>query len=64
MPTPLPDSVDALRAQIAAGLAAKFLCFWGHDPKHPGRLERECLSQWDQCHSRSAATAIPRPSTS
>jgi ribA/ribD-fused uncharacterized protein len=46
MPTTVPDSVDALRAQIAAGLVPKFLCFWGHEPKHFGRLERECLSQW------------------
>lgn len=35
-----------MRAQIATGLAPKFLCFWGHEPNHPGRLERECLSQW------------------
>lgn len=42
----LPTSVAELRAQVAAGRTHKFVLFWGHEAKHPARLDRECLSQW------------------
>lgn len=26
--------------------AIAFLFFWGHTPKHPGKIDASCLSQW------------------
>ncbi len=42
----LPLSKESLIAAIATGAEPKFLFFWGHQPKHPHQVGKECLSQW------------------
>lgn len=42
----LPHTKESLIAAIATGLEPKFLFFWGHQPKHPHQVGKECLSQW------------------
>ncbi len=39
-------SVDELIRLHRAGRGAQYLCFWGHKPKHSGRVDRSCLSNW------------------
>jgi hypothetical protein len=43
---PEPLDVDSLCAAVEAGLAPKFLFFWGHTPEAGAALGKECLSQW------------------
>ncbi|MFF2653631.1 NADAR family protein [Streptomyces sp. NPDC058045] len=40
------DSVEALRAAVAAGQRFKYLMFWGHRPRPDGGIGSSCLSQW------------------
>ena len=40
------ESLDALKAQQAAGQPLKFLFFWGHRPERDGRVGKGCFSQW------------------
>ena len=42
----LVRSVGGLRALIDAGVAVKYLHFWGHRPEPDGTAGRGCLSQW------------------
>lgn len=35
-----------LVAALDAGKEVGFLCFWGHTPKTPTRVDASCLSQW------------------
>ncbi|MGW0365384.1 NADAR family protein [Streptomyces sp. NPDC002990] len=37
---------DKLIEQVRRGERVKFLPFWGHRPRHDGRLGPSCLSQW------------------
>ncbi|WP_320773231.1 NADAR family protein [Streptomyces sp. CRN 30] len=37
---------EALVAAVRAGARVKYLCFWGHRPRHDGRAGPGCLSQW------------------
>ncbi len=37
---------ESLIASIAQGYRPKFLFFWSHEPKIPGQVGKECLSQW------------------
>lgn len=39
-------SVVQLVREIEKGSMLKFLFFWGHTPKVPGRLDQSCLSNW------------------
>src|SRR3954447_5082694 len=39
-------TVRELTALTAAGVRVKYLCFWGHRPRHGGSVGAECLSQW------------------
>ncbi len=39
-------TVEELRRLLRAGAGARFLCFWGHKPKTPDRIDRSCLSNW------------------
>lgn len=41
-----PYDRDALATQIAQGLVPDLLFFWGHTPKHPTAVGKECFSQW------------------
>lgn len=43
--TPIVD-MPSLLAHIAQGWQPKYLFFWGHQPRHIGRIGQECLSQW------------------
>jgi ribA/ribD-fused uncharacterized protein len=36
----------ALIARMDDGLTPEFVCFWGHTPKHPDSVGKECFSQW------------------
>ncbi len=36
---------DLIRAEDA-GQRLKYVCFWGHEPRHDGRIGASCLSQW------------------
>ena len=36
----------ALMAYVNQGQSVKYLFFWGHTPRQPDRLGKECLSQW------------------
>jgi ribA/ribD-fused uncharacterized protein len=38
--------VKALVAAVEQGYRPKFVFFWHEDPRHPGRVGEECLSQW------------------
>ncbi|MET9734003.1 NADAR family protein [Streptomyces sp. NPDC006458] len=40
------DSRDALIGAVRAGVAIKYLHFWGHRPAPDGRIGAGCLSQW------------------
>lgn len=40
------DSWDALVREVRAGTRVKYLHFWGHRPRHDGRVGASCLSQW------------------
>lgn len=40
------DDLDALLRAFRSGERLKFLYFWGHTPKAPGLVGKECLSQW------------------
>lgn len=35
-----------LRLEVQQGQQFKYLCFWGHSPKNPQRIDASCLSQW------------------
>ncbi len=37
---------DELVRLHRAGRGARYLCFWGHKPKEPARVDRSCLSNW------------------
>lgn len=37
---------DQLVRLHRAGSRARYLCFWGHKPRDPGRIDRSCLSNW------------------
>lgn len=37
---------EALIQRHATGETFKWLLFWGHTPKVPGRVDASCLSQW------------------
>ena len=39
-------SVEELLAIIKRGARPKYVFFWGHKPKVPGRVDRSCLSNW------------------
>ena len=39
------NRADLIR-RTAAGESFKWLFFWGHTPKTPGRVDASCLSQW------------------
>lgn len=39
-------SIEDLRALVGTGVRPKYLHFWGHVPKVPGRLDESCLSNW------------------
>ncbi len=39
-------TVDALIAELAGELNAKWLLFWGHTPSSDGMLSKGCFSQW------------------
>ena len=38
--------VESLCVACAQGKRFKYLFFWGHRPKLPGRVDASCLSQW------------------
>ncbi len=40
------DSWDALTREVRSGARVKYLHFWGHRPRHDGRVGASCLSQW------------------
>ncbi|UQX03244.1 NADAR family protein [Streptomyces sp. RerS4] len=40
------EMIDTLIEQVSRGERVKFLPFWGHRPRHDGRLGPSCLSQW------------------
>lgn len=39
-------SVQELVQVVARGARPKYIFFWGHKPKVPGRLDHSCLSNW------------------
>jgi ribA/ribD-fused uncharacterized protein len=39
-------SIEELCAAVNRGEAPKFVHFWGHRPRRPGRIDQACLSQW------------------
>ncbi|MDO3409923.1 NADAR family protein [Saccharibacillus sp. CPCC 101409] len=39
-------NLAALRKAYNGGQRLKYLFFWGHTPKTPGRVDASCLSQW------------------
>jgi ribA/ribD-fused uncharacterized protein len=39
-------SVKELIAMVKRGAHPKYVFFWGHKPKVPGRLDQSCLSNW------------------
>jgi ribA/ribD-fused uncharacterized protein len=38
--------VKELIEQVSRGEPVKYLYFWGHSPRHDGRIGASCLSQW------------------
>ncbi|KPI15744.1 Conserved hypothetical protein CHP02464 [Actinobacteria bacterium OK074] len=40
------DSRDALVRAVRSGARVKYLHFWGHRPRHDGKVGSSCLSQW------------------
>ena len=38
--------VQTLRASVAAGLALRYVFFWGHQPPKNGGVDKSCFSQW------------------
>lgn len=42
--------VDDLLGSVRAGVRPKYLFFWSHRPRVPGRLDAACLSQWWPVH--------------
>ncbi len=40
------DSRDALIREARTGTRVTYLYFWGHRPRHDGRVGASCLSQW------------------
>lgn len=40
------QSREEFEALVAAGGRPKYLFFWGHTPKAPGRVDASCLSNW------------------
>ncbi|MFF8944658.1 NADAR family protein [Streptomyces sp. NPDC014864] len=40
------DSRDALIRAVRTGTRVRYLYFWGHRPRHDGRVGASCLSQW------------------
>ena len=38
--------IDDLLTLVEKGARPKFLFFWGHTPKVPGRVDQSCLSNW------------------
>ncbi|MEI7057374.1 NADAR family protein [Nocardioides sp. CCNWLW239] len=39
-------SRDELVAAVDAGARPKYVHFWGHTPRRPGKLDKSCFSQW------------------
>ena len=39
-------TVEELVRSHRAGKGARYLCFWGHTPWDPARIDRSCLSNW------------------
>ncbi len=39
-------SVQELVDVVARGVRPKYVFFWGHKPKVPGRVDHSCLSNW------------------
>ena len=39
-------SVEDLAALVRSGSRLKFVFFWGHTPRVPGRVDQSCLSNW------------------
>ena len=39
-------TVDELVALVESGARPKYVFFWGHTPKVPGRTDQSCLSNW------------------
>ncbi len=39
-------TVEELVSVHRAGMGARYLCFWGHKPRGPERVDRSCLSNW------------------
>jgi ribA/ribD-fused uncharacterized protein len=40
------DSLETLRAALAAGASPDYLFFWGHRPSRDGSIGKTCMSQW------------------
>ncbi|ARP74413.1 DUF1768 domain-containing protein [Streptomyces pluripotens] len=40
------DGLEALTREVQAGARIRYLYFWGHRPRHDGRIGVSCLSQW------------------
>ena len=39
-------SVGELNTLVGSGVRPKYVFFWGHTPKVPGRIDQSCLSNW------------------
>ncbi len=38
--------LEDLQEQVRKGHLFKYLCFWGHTPKHKDIVDKSCFSQW------------------
>ncbi len=38
--------LEDLQEQVRKGHPFKYLCFWGHTPKHKDIVDKSCFSQW------------------
>ncbi len=38
--------LEDLKKQVRKGQPFKYLCFWGHTPKHKDIVDKSCFSQW------------------
>lgn len=38
--------LEDLQEQVRKGHPLKYLCFWGHTPKHKDIVDKSCFSQW------------------